>query len=75
MKKNKALQEIVVLQTQFDGVIVDDGFDATALRQLSEQDLIRQRLLDLFVNQPGHWPCAVACVKAMDREPFAGLFA
>jgi len=48
--------------------------DASALRQLSKKQLACQRLFDFLVDQPGHRPGSVPCIKTVFCEPFPGLF-
>src|SRR5690606_16700449 len=53
-----------------DVVILYIDTDGSAVRQFSEQDLIRQRLFYFFVNEPRHRPGAVTRIETAFRKPF-----
>ena len=59
---------------KFRSSSVDCNSDASAIGELAKKDLIRQRLLDLFVNQPRHRPCTVARIKSILRKPLSRRF-
>ena len=44
-----------------------------AALELAEQHFIGKRLLDIFLNEAGHGPCAHLLVIAMLDEPLAGI--
>src|SRR5437868_3835271 len=43
------------------------------VRHPPEEYFVRKRLLDLFVNEPRHWPSAVTRIETVFRQPFAGI--
>src|SRR5690348_2538925 len=55
------------------GVVLDADLDLAAIDQLAEQKLLRERLLDLLLDEPAHGASAVKLVVAAIGEPLPRL--
>src|SRR5690606_31184203 len=60
------------LRLEPKAVVVCGHRDGSAVGQFAEEDIVRKRLFDLFMDESRHRPSTVSRIEAVGGQPFAG---
>src|SRR5690606_10666645 len=60
------------LRLEPEAIVVRGNRDGSAVGQRAEEDVVRERLFDLFMDEARHRPSTVTRIEAVGGEPFAG---